>query len=99
MEQLQKLVDRKLEDVQNAQLKINVNGKEVVVKEQVRKVIHTILSAKNFIGSSVSAEPHAALAWAGVLVVLPVSVYITTAFPIFGADICFAGPAETLRTV
>src|SRR5438046_7551610 len=68
--QLQKLVDCKLEDMQNAQLKITVGRKEVVVKEQVRKVVHAILSAKNCIGSAVVAEPHAALAWAGVLVVL-----------------------------
>ncbi|OCK75173.1 hypothetical protein K432DRAFT_274329, partial [Lepidopterella palustris CBS 459.81] len=70
--QLQELVNHKLQGMQNAQLKIVVSGKEVVVKEQVRKVVHAILSAKDFIGSAVSAEPHAALAWAGVLVVLPI---------------------------
>ena len=81
--QLQGLVDRKLQDVQKAQLKITVGGKEVIVKEQVRKVVHAILSAKDFIGSAVIAEPHAALAWAGVLVILPVSIAITvtSAFP------------------
>lgn len=73
--QLQKLVDRKLQAMQNSQLKITVGGKEVVVKDQVGKIVRTILSAKDFIGSAVSAEPHAALAWAGVLVVLPVSIY------------------------
>jgi hypothetical protein len=60
--QPQKLVDRKLQDIQNAQLKISVNGKEAVVREQIRKVVHTILSAKDFIGPAISAEPHAALA-------------------------------------
>jgi hypothetical protein len=75
-EELQKLVDRKLQDMQNSRLKITVSGKEVVVKEKVSKIVHGILSAKRFIGSAVSAEPHAALAWAGVLIVLPVSIYI-----------------------
>jgi N-terminal domain of NWD NACHT-NTPase len=78
--QLQKLVDQKLQDMQNSRLKITVGGKEVVVKEQVRTIVHAILSAKDFIGSAVSAEPHAALAWAGVLVVLPVRIIISITF-------------------
>jgi hypothetical protein len=78
--QLQKLVDRKLQDIQNAQLKISVNWKEVVVREQIRKVVHTILCAKDFIGPAISVEPHAALVWAGVLVVLPVGISITNTF-------------------
>jgi uncharacterized protein YlzI (FlbEa/FlbD family) len=85
--QLQKLVDQKLQDIQDSRLKITVSGKEIVVKEQVCKVVHAILSAKDFIGSAVSAEPHAALAWAGVLVVLPVSIYRTAGFPLLGANV------------
>lgn len=91
--QLQNLVDRKLQDVQKAQLKITVSGKEVVVREQVRKVVHAILSAKDAIGSAVTAEPHAALAWAGVLVILPVSITITIASA-FHAEICPAVVSE-----
>jgi hypothetical protein len=91
--QLQNLVDRKLQDVQKAQLKITVSGKEVVVREQVRKVVHAILSAKDAIGSAVTAEPHAALAWAGVLVILPVSIAITIASA-FHAEICLAVVSE-----
>jgi uncharacterized protein YlzI (FlbEa/FlbD family) len=79
-EQLQELVDRKLQDIPNTRLKITVSGKEVVVKDQVRKVVYAILSAKDFIGSAVSSEPHAALAWAGVLVILPVGIYMMIAF-------------------
>lgn len=75
-EKLQMLVDQKLRDIQNARLKVSVGKKEVIVNEQVRKVVYAILSVKDFIGSAVSAEPHAALAWAGVLVILPVSSYI-----------------------
>jgi hypothetical protein len=78
--QLRKLVDRKLQDIQNAQLKISVNGKEVVVREQIRKVVHTILSAKDFIGPAISVEPHSALVWAGVLAVLLAGISITNTF-------------------
>ena len=59
---------------------MSVSGKEVVVRKQIRKVVHTILSAKDLIGPTISAEPHAALAWAGVLVVLPVGISLTNAF-------------------
>jgi hypothetical protein len=55
--------------MQNSRLKITVDGKEVVVKEVVGKIVGVIISA-------VSAEPHAALAWVGVLVILPVSIYL-----------------------
>jgi hypothetical protein len=85
--QLQEPVGRKLKEVQKSRLKITVSGKEIVVKEQVGKVVHIILSIKDFIGSAVSTEPHAALAWAGVLVVLPVSIYATITFLVLGADI------------
>ena len=73
VEQLQKLVNRKLQDMQEAQWKVALSGKEIVVKDQIRKVICVILSAKDVIASAVSAEPHAALACAGVFFVLSVS--------------------------
>ena len=81
--QIKELIDLKLKAVENARLSITVGGKEIVVKEQVRKLVHTILSAKDYIGSAVSVEPHAALAWAGVLVFLPVSLYIMIYFSTF----------------
>jgi N-terminal domain of NWD NACHT-NTPase len=74
--QLKKLVDLKLQALQDARLKITVRGKEIVVREQVSKIFHAIISAKDIIGSAISAEPCAALAWAGVLVVLPVSLFL-----------------------
>jgi hypothetical protein len=38
-----------------------------------RKIVKTVLFAKDFVGQAVSNEPHAALAWAGVSMLLPVS--------------------------
>lgn len=75
-EQLQQLVNRKLEDMQASRLKITVGGNKVVVQELVGKIASAFISAKSFISSAISAEPHAALAWASVLVVLPVSIYL-----------------------
>jgi hypothetical protein len=73
-EQLEKLVKYKLDAIQKTQLKITVGGEDIVVKDQVCKVVRTILSFKDFIGAAISAEPHAALAWAGVVIILPVSI-------------------------
>lgn len=72
--QVQKLLEHKFQEVENARLKIKVKGREIVISEQVRKTIQIILSAKDIIGTAISTEPHAALAWAGVLFILPVSI-------------------------
>lgn len=71
--ELHTLVKIRLEEYKNARLRINVCGKESVVSEKAIKFVHAILSAKDVIGAAISVEPHAALAWAGVLLILPVS--------------------------
>jgi N-terminal domain of NWD NACHT-NTPase len=38
-----------------------------------KKIVKTVLFAKDFVAQAVSHEPHAALAWAGVSMLLPVS--------------------------
>lgn len=73
---LQKMVDEKVQVLRDSRLKFTLGGKEVIVKEQVGKIVRVIISAKDFIGAAISSDPHAALAWAGVLVVLPVSIYV-----------------------
>jgi len=77
-EQLQQLAKNKLDAIRNAQLKVTVGGEEIAVKDQVLKVVRTITAFKDFIGTAISAEPHAALAWAGVAVILPVSTALRT---------------------
>lgn len=71
--QLQHLVERRLADIQQTRMQFTVGGRDIIVKDQARRVIHAILSVKDFISSAVSSEPHAALAWAGILVLLNVS--------------------------
>lgn len=84
-QQLENLVKNKLDAIQKAQLTVTVGGEAIIVKDQVRKVVHTILSFKDFIGTAISAEPHAALAWAGVVIILPVSV-VPVVLPLFDVD-------------
>jgi hypothetical protein len=38
-----------------------------------KKIVKTVLFAKDFVGQAVSNEPHTVLAWAGVSMLLPVS--------------------------
>ena len=49
-------------------------GRKVVLHEQFDKFIRIVIFAKDFVSSAVNAEPHAALAWTGVCVLLPVSI-------------------------
>ncbi|GLA42606.1 hypothetical protein AnigIFM63309_011149 [Aspergillus niger] len=54
-------------------------GKEIVVKDQVRRVVNLIVSVQSIVSTAISSEPHAALAWAGALVLLvgPITRFIT----------------------
>lgn len=71
--ELHTLVENRLEQYKNARLRISLCRKEFIVSEKASKFVHAIISARDFIGAAISAEPHAALAWAGVLLILPVS--------------------------
>ncbi len=44
------------------------------VSVQFDKAVKIVVAAKDFVSSAVSSEPHAALAWAGVCVFLPVNL-------------------------
>ncbi|RHZ49195.1 hypothetical protein CDV55_100690 [Aspergillus turcosus] len=70
-EEIRELAQSKLNAVQQGHLKVIVKGKEIVIKDQVHRIIRTIVAAQGFIGTVLSAEPHAALAWAGVVLILP----------------------------
>ena len=60
----------------SARMKINFwPGKRVAVRDCFDNIVKKIIVAEGFIGQAVSGEPHAALAWAGVSMLLPVSFY------------------------
>lgn len=52
-------------------LSVSIGGSKIIVRNQVQKVIGIIVSAKDFVAAAISTEPHAALAWAGVMFVFP----------------------------
>lgn len=74
LELIQKLAKEKLEKLSEAQLSFSIGKKKIVTREAVRKAIKVVSTFKDVVSSAISAEPHAALAWAGVMAILPVSV-------------------------
>ncbi len=65
------LVEKKVKAVDDARWKFQLGERTVEMKTQVDRIIKAILFAKDFVSSAASAEPHAALAWAGVCMLLP----------------------------
>ena len=59
--------------MEEARRKLTIGSETYIVKEKVDKIVSAIIFAKDFITAAASLEPHAALAWAGVSVLLPVS--------------------------
>ena len=73
-EQMSVLVQKKVYDMEQQQTKLRLGGKEMKLRPQFDRVVKGVLYAKGFVTSAVSVDPHAALAWAGVCVFLPVSL-------------------------
>ena len=71
-DQLAALVSKKLQIIDDARLRIHRGGKAVEVAPQIDRLVKAVLFAKDFISSAAGSEPHVALAWAGISVLLPV---------------------------
>ncbi|PYI36163.1 hypothetical protein BP00DRAFT_474846 [Aspergillus indologenus CBS 114.80] len=67
----QELVREALQRLEGGQLVIPRRCRQTAIGNHVQRIVQIILSVKDVISQAVSAEPHASLAWAGVLVVLP----------------------------
>ncbi|RSM18669.1 hypothetical protein CDV31_002389 [Fusarium ambrosium] len=68
---IQKLAREKLEGLSEAHLTFSLCGRRIVVRNAVLKAVKLISAFKPIIDTVVATEPHAALAWAGVLTLLP----------------------------
>ncbi|KAI1393473.1 uncharacterized protein F4822DRAFT_384784 [Hypoxylon trugodes] len=69
---IQKFAKKRLEKLPEAQLTFTIGGKPIVVRQVVRKAIKLVLTFKDVVSSAISAEPQAALAWAGIITILPI---------------------------
>ncbi|KAF6833672.1 Vegetative incompatibility protein HET-E-1-like protein 7 [Colletotrichum plurivorum] len=71
LEHVQEHAKKNLDKLSNSRLSFTITGKTIVVREVVRKVIKAVTTFKDVVSAAISGEPHAALAWAGVMVILP----------------------------
>jgi hypothetical protein len=71
--QMSRVVQDKFQAVQDARWKFAIFSKEIEVREQFDRAVGAVTWAKDFITQAVSPDPHAALAWAGVCLLLPAS--------------------------
>ncbi|KAL4898759.1 hypothetical protein BDV59DRAFT_197632 [Aspergillus ambiguus] len=75
---LETLVKNRLKDIEESRFKITIAGKEFVARDCTRRAIQVIRSVKDLVTAVVTFEPHAAVAWAGVMLLLdPVAKSIT----------------------
>ena len=69
--QVSDLIAKKLKVIEDTRWRLQLGEETVELKTQVNKVVKTVIWAQGFVSSAVSADPHAALAWAGVSLLLP----------------------------
>ena len=73
-EQLSAIITKRLNSIEKDRYGFTMAGMRVELQEQFDKIFRIVMFAKDFVSSTISTEPHAALAWAGVCVLLPVSI-------------------------
>ncbi|KAF7938823.1 uncharacterized protein EAE98_001161 [Botrytis deweyae] len=71
---LLKTIDRSLKLLDEKRSKIRVGSATVEVRGALNKVAKAAQYAQSFVGSLVSGEPHAAMAWAGLSLFLPLLI-------------------------
>ena len=69
--QVSDLITKKLKVIEDTRWRLRLGEETVELKAQVNKVVKTVIWAQSFVSSAVSADPHSALAWAGVSLLLP----------------------------
>jgi hypothetical protein len=74
--QLSNLLNAQTDYIEKNRLEIKVAGHSFGVRKAVYKVAKLVGVAKDFIGKALPNEPHCQLAWAGVCLLLPVSLAI-----------------------
>lgn len=66
------LAKKKLASLDESRLAIKLGSKTLQFKDGVDPVVKVLIAAKDLISGAVTSEPHAALAWTGVCILLPV---------------------------
>ena len=72
--ELSQTLEKKLSDIESSRLSLKIGTKNIVLQHQVKRIIKAVIFLKDFVSSAVSSDPHAGLAWAGICILLPVSM-------------------------
>jgi hypothetical protein len=75
-EQMAALVEKKVAEAKKNTWKLRYGDNEVVLKDLAEPIVKLISDAEKFVDGLVSANPYASIAWAGVSLLLPVSLEI-----------------------
>ena len=70
--QLAAVVQEKLQQVDDARWRLELGKRTIEIKQQVDRIIRAVVFAKDLVSAAAFTEPHAALAWAGVSLFLPI---------------------------
>lgn len=89
-----KFVQGALDEREAKKLIVKVFGKSVGIREEVENVVKFILWTRDFIKAVVKTDPHAAIAWAGVSFLLPVSLNLSIATAIYVTSIHLTNSAR-----
>jgi hypothetical protein len=72
LEQAHHVAQQKLDELTSKKLAISIGNRKFVVRDQVRKIVKVVDTFKSVVAAAISSEPHAAIAWAGFMVIIPV---------------------------
>jgi hypothetical protein len=73
--QIESIVRQLLKHREETQFLVFLLGKPVEVRKQAEKLVKFLLWTEPIVKNALSAQPHAALAWSGVSMLLPVGKY------------------------
>lgn len=71
---IQFTVKKKLDNVEKARFAFNFRSRRIVVRESILKAIQVVSVFKSLINGAIAAKPHATIAWAGIMTILPMSI-------------------------
>ncbi|KAJ8126001.1 hypothetical protein O1611_g7637 [Lasiodiplodia mahajangana] len=77
--QLEGIITRGLQRIEERKTKYTIAGHEFVLSDQIAQAGQFVLWAKDLIGEAVKQSPQASIAWAGVCIVLPLLTNPVTA--------------------
>jgi ElaB/YqjD/DUF883 family membrane-anchored ribosome-binding protein len=69
-----RVLDKKMAEVKDNKWRLRFHDHEVLVEDLAKPVINMVDMADKYVSDAVSANPYASISWAGVGLILPVSI-------------------------